>query len=203
MMNHETERKMINRRQCIFLLLVFIQVQFFVVGSEIRAFDDKAHKSLSDRAAAVSALDTFLKNTLGFEFPGGINEVIYNSRDVRALFQDGAVDEDRPILWRPRHHFHNPRLPWDQAGWRPPPFSVQLGESSVIWSQDENQSVGGKHSWKDARDSYFNALTAIDPTQRRQYWAETFRSLGHLIHLVQDAAVPSHTRNDTHVSYMQ
>jgi hypothetical protein len=27
-------------------------------------------------------------------------------------------------LWRPRHHFHNPRLTWDQAGWRPPPYRI-------------------------------------------------------------------------------
>ncbi len=166
------------------------------------AFDDRAHLTLSRRAAQASILDSFLRTVLPFEFSNGLTETL-NGNTVAKLIKDGALDEDRPILWRPRHHFHNPRLPWDQAGWRPPPFSVQLGESSAIWSQDENQSVGGKHSCKDARDSYFNALTATEPTQRRQYWAETFRSLGHLIHLVQDAAVPSHTRNDTHVSYMQ
>ncbi len=183
------------------LSLFFAVSQVCLLYRGIQAFDDEAHRNLSARSVQVSTLDNFLETSLGFEFPFKTDEIIHNNRSVRQLFQDGALDEDRPILWRPRHHFHNPRLPWDQAGWRPPPFSVQLGKSSVMWSQDENQSVGGKHSWKDARDSYFNALTATDPTQRRQYWAETFRSLGHLIHLVQDAAVPSHTRNDTHVSY--
>ena len=28
-----------------------------------------------------------------------------------------------------------------------------------------------------------------------------FESLGHLIHLVQDAAMPAHTRNDTHIGF--
>ena len=165
------------------------------------AFDDKAHEVLSERATEVSNLGNFLTTQLGFEFPGGINETLLNGRRVIQSIQDGSFDEDRPILWRPRHHFHNPRLAWDQAGWRPPPLSIQLGDSSVKWSQNENQTVGGKHSWKDARDSYFQALTATTDSERKRLYAETFKSLGHLIHLIQDAAVPSHTRNDTHLSF--
>jgi hypothetical protein len=34
---------------------------------------------------------------------------------------------------------------------------------------------------------------------RKNWYAELFQTLGHLIHLVQDAAVPSHTRNDSHL----
>ena len=181
------------------MLLWLIEVLLIPVLSE--GFDDKAHIALSGRATELSTLDSFLRTNLGFEFPNGRNETVANGKTVTELVRDGAFDEDRPILWRPRHHFHNPRLAWDQAGWRPPPFSVQLGESSVIWSQDENQVVGGKHSWKDARDTYFQALTATSDSERKRLYAETFKSLGHLIHLVQDAAVPSHTRNDTHLNY--
>lgn len=166
------------------------------------AFDDEAHIALSRRAISpeVSNLDSFLKTVLSFEFGGGLITTV-NGKTVAQNVEEGAVNEDRPILWRPRHHFHNPRLSWDQAGWRPPPFSAQLGDSSVKWSQNESQSVGGEHSWKDARDSYFAALTATTVSERESLYAETFRSLGHLIHLVQDAAVPSHTRNDTHLNY--
>lgn len=189
------------RREPLLFLVVFGLFQMFLADQVVIGFDDKAHINLSDRAARMSALDTFLKASLGFEFPAGIEEPTFNGQNARELIQQGAVDEDRPILWRPRHHFHNPRLAWAQAGWRPPPFSIQLGESSVIWSQDENQIVGGKHSWKDARDSYFQALTATSDSERKQLYAETFKSLGHLIHLVQDAATPSHTRNDTHLNF--
>ena len=55
--------------------------------------------------------------------------------------------------------------------------------------------------WKDARDSFFNALTSTDTAQRQQNYADTFQSLGNLIHLVQDAASPAHSRNDLHLSY--
>ncbi len=182
----------------VFVLAVIIALEF---KSNVYAFDDRAHETLSERATQVSNLGNFLTTQLGLEFPDGINETVFNGRRVIQAIQDGAFDEDRPILWRPRHHFHNPRLAWDQAGWRPPPLSIQLGDSSVKWSQNENQTVGGKHSWKDARNSYFEALTATSDSDRKRLYGETFKSLGHLIHLVQDAAVPSHTRNDTHLSY--
>lgn len=188
-------------RKQLLLLVTLAMLQLFPLSHSVEGFDDEAHRNLSGRAAQVSTLDNYLGTNLGFEFPALSDEIIYNNRSVRQLIQDGAVDEDRPVLWRPRHHFHNPRLAWDQAGWRPPSFSIQLGESLVLWSQDSNQTVGGKHSWHDARNSYFQALTATSDSERKRLYGETFKSLGHLIHLVQDAAVPSHTRNDTHINY--
>jgi hypothetical protein len=184
----------------IWMLIVIGIFQMTLNNKAASAFEISTHKAISNRSVApgVSSLDEFLKNMLPFEFENGIDQVVDGGRLVKDLIEDGAKNEDCCLI-RPRHHFHNPRLTWDQAGWRPPPFSVQLGESSVIWSQDQNQNSGGKHSWKDARDSYYQALTATSDSEKRRLYAETFRSLGHLIHLVQDAAVPSHTRNDTHI----
>jgi hypothetical protein len=118
-------------------------------------FEIPTHRAISDQAIAPgnSKIDSLLK-AFWFEFENGIDQVVDSNLTVRALIQDGAENEDFCLI-RSRHHFHNPRLSWDQAGWRPPPFSIQLGESSVIWSQDQNQMLGGKHSWKDARDNYY------------------------------------------------
>lgn len=179
------------------MLLGILQVLLIPALSE--GFDDNAHVALSKRATELSTLDNFLRTNLGFDFPSGRNETVANGKTVTELVGDGAVNEDKPIFWRPRHHFHNPRLPWEHAGWRL--FFIQLGESLILWSQETGQVVGGKHSWHDARDTYFQALTAPSDSERKSLYAETFKSLGHLIHLVQDAAVPSHTRNDTHLSY--
>jgi hypothetical protein len=190
------------RRIELFVFLLFLAVvQLFLADQAVEGFDNNAHINLSDRAAQaqVSTLDSFLKSALGFDFPAGIEEPIFNGQNAREWIRQGAVDEDKPIFWRPRHHFHNPRLLWDQAGWRP--FFIQLGESSILWSQETGQVVGGKHSWHDARYTYFQALTATSDSERKRLYGETFQSIGHLIHLVQDAAVPSHTRNDTHLSY--
>ena len=35
-------------------------------------------------------------------------------------------------------------------------------------------------------------------TDRKAYWATTFRALGDVVHLIQDMAQPQHTRNDPH-----
>ncbi|WP_343794277.1 hypothetical protein, partial [Dokdonella soli] len=73
-------------------------------------------------------------------------------------------------------------------------------------------------SWEDARNNYFLALTAerdangngmreasereADAEERMFRWASTFRSIGDVVHLLQDAAQPQHTRNDRHDSHV-
>lgn len=64
-----------------------------------------------------------------------------------------------------------------------------------------------------AMDSMYRALTGHDTTGspnigpdgtigdeavRNAYWATTFRSLGDLVHIIQDMSQPQHTRNDYH-----
>jgi hypothetical protein len=51
------------------------------------------------------------------------------------------------------------------------------------------------------RAHYNQALTASTQDEREEWLAKTFRGLGHLFHLIQDAAVPAHTRNDAHAFY--
>ena len=46
------------------------------------------------------------------------------------------------------------------------------------------------------------ALTNPSDATRKLQYASVFRTLGHLIHLVQDAAVPAHTRNDPHLALL-
>lgn len=100
------------------------------------------------------------------------------------------------------------------------PFVIECGftgQSSVLWSQnpdqDPNQEVGGEWSWQDAREYFYIALTGRDfagsdmpllpdeteEEKRERYFADTFRAVGQLMHLVHDASVPEHTRNDIHV----
>jgi len=47
----------------------------------------------------------------------------------------------------------------------------------------------------DIRPAGFNGT---DLDLRNAYWASTFRSLGDIVHLVEDMAQPQHTRNDPH-----
>jgi hypothetical protein len=182
---------------------VFILFNLFLVSGISEGFNDEAHKALSERAILpgvpnASQLDNFLKTTLGFEFPGGINQPLLGGEDgtVVGLIKLGAVREDYPAS-RVLNHFHDPTRQWDVAG-----YTGFWGDglSSIVWSQLSFQQVGITRTWKIARDSYLDALTSTTDSERKGWYAETFRTLGHLIHHVQDAATPTHARNDSHVA---
>jgi hypothetical protein len=99
------------------------------------------------------------------------------------------------VFLRFRYHFHNPLQPWSSAGLS---FGGgETGASSVLWAQSDAQSW----SWGRVRRHLLDGLTAQTPAARERALARAFRGLGHLIHLVQDAAVPAHSRNDPHLRF--
>jgi hypothetical protein len=51
----------------------------------------------------------------------------------------------------------------------------------------------------DARSYYLNGLTMVAQSDRNTNLGLMFLSLGHVIHLLQDAAQPQHVRNDAHL----
>ena len=50
----------------------------------------------------------------------------------------------------------------------------------------------------DARDYQYQSLAASSRDTRDRYTALLFRTLGHILHIVEDMAQPQHTRNDPH-----
>lgn len=103
------------------------------------------------------------------------------------------------------NHFHDPMYQspsWLHAGLtanRPFPIPAPLGDSSIRWSQLDEDRQGW--SWNATRSYFLTALTAPTAAARNSALAATFRGLGQLVHFVQDAASPGHTRNDAHVRY--
>jgi len=51
-------------------------------------------------------------------------------------------------------------------------------------------------TWDAARKLYFDALTNRVKNTRQKSMSDTFSAVGHVMHLLQDMAVPAHTRND-------
>ena len=100
-------------------------------------------------------------------------------------------------LTRSARHFHTPRLPWDRSGLDIP--LLPRFESSVRWAQLPDQGYTGRAAWKDARTAFFDAATGTSDSGRQQSYADTFRIVGQLMHLVADLAQPAHTRNDSHI----
>jgi hypothetical protein len=162
------------------------------------------HNALTARTVDASPrFDEVLRHDLAFP-DGKLTKFLM--KDAREWVRDGAGFEDKPDH-RVLNHFHNPMLPWDKAGLVV--LAIQWGESSVLWQQERSQDPlqdpssppgeGGTWSWPEARRHYNTALTARVKSRRETAFANTFRALGHLVHLIQDASVPAHVRNDEHL----
>src|SRR2546426_576214 len=61
------------------------------------------------------------------------------------------------------------------------------------------RSRGGPASWLDARAAFHRALTPANLGERQQAFADAFRILGQVMHLVADMASVPHTRDDSHL----
>ncbi len=126
-----------------------------------------------------------------------------NNQEIWKWLKDGGKWEDVPSWYlsylRSVNHFLNPL---DDSG-----FSgiwdtgLLSGINAMEWATKEvgTQSPGGCYSWNDARNYYYTALTASNPNTRDNNFAETFRALGQVMHLVQDMSIPEHARNDGHL----
>jgi len=152
------------------------------------AYHDRTHNAINVGAARASSLDVRLQNDLSFE--NGTNQIIMGKRVIDWIGEAGAL-EDVPVT-NTRNHFHRPlRSPWRNAGLDD---GLLSGTSSILWGQDANQGF----SWVNARKAYINALIAASPTEREKWFAETFRAIGQVMHLIADSSVPAHVRNDQH-----
>lgn len=139
-----------------------------------------------------------MKDGLGTKLLGSGGTM--SSLQIYEWIQDGADFEDDGD--NPKNHFHNPlakvnrQSSWATAGLNDFPF---YGDSALLWAQNRNQNpTNTDWSWDAVRFKYYNGLTATSPGDRQAYLAQTFRGIGHLIHLLQDMAQPAHVRNDAH-----
>ncbi|MGH7354275.1 MAG: hypothetical protein ACRELS_06800 [Candidatus Rokuibacteriota bacterium] len=84
-------------------------------------------------------------------------------------------------------------------------------QSNVTWGTgyvsptDRGPVTSNPFTWDAARRAFGSALTLPAPAEREAALALTFETLGHVMHLVQDLAVPAHVRNDfrSHLANMR
>jgi hypothetical protein len=186
--------------------ILFLILGFLTYPIEVFSWDDDTtHETMSIKAAEHSILngdylkDIGLLNGLEETFSSTYIEVTTNYNATLAIkdwIGKGAIEEDSGDILTAYYynHFHNPLASsWDQAGlstWYP---GIN-GESSILWAQD----ASNPWSWQKVREYFRLALTSETLNERNEYFAKTFKGVGHLIHLIQDAAQPAHVRNDPH-----
>jgi len=193
-------------------ILSAILILSIFITSISYALDIRTHRAINEHIGQNAlngfSLDVYLKKQLGIQ--NGINELFSynsNSQEIWRWIRVGGEFEDAPPginipYVRSTNHFHDPLKDISQAGfsgiWDIPHFLS--GDSAVLWSQRarNTQIPGGYYSWHDVRGYFYNALTASNKDTRNTNFAETFRGLGQLMHLVQDMSVPEHSRNAGH-----
>jgi hypothetical protein len=190
------------------LLIITTILSFCVVAYGLEKPTHMAiNQDIATRKIDEFALDTYLTNQLGFL--KGIKEEL-NNKQIIGWLSEGGKTEDEPSGWiltirgggRSNNHFHNPLKPWNEAGLNDTVLGKRYtGQSQVLWAQNPNQDPGGQWSWHDARKYFYAGLTSTIKSSRDSALANTFRCLGQLMHLIQDASVPSHVRNDIHIFY--
>jgi len=172
----------------LFLIFLFIKANIFAYDS------DYIHPTINKNAVIqAKQLNLALRN-IGFESG---HDTYLNGKKTFLWFSEGGTKEDSPI-YRANNHFHDPLKPWSSAGLK----DSLLGRSSIVWAQDQKLMslvAGGNWSWPKAREYYYNALTKPKKDEREVFFAQTFRALGQLMHLIADSSVPAHVRNDIHV----
>lgn len=114
-------------------------------------------------------------------------------------------------ITRPTHHFYSPVTNTSDSVGTQNGLSWVLGVSdpfAATFAPDANRE--NHFSYADAIRGYYQSLTfrstaAVDATTirtdsraRMALWAGTFKSLGHVVHLLQDMAQPQHVRGERH-----
>ncbi len=113
--------------------------------------------------------------------------------------EDDYFDEQDAAALRFQNHFYNP-VSGEGLSLVFPLFGKRImGLPSPTWAlADLTDPPKQDFSWKDAYEYLLLAYTAPTLTDREENWAKVFRSLGHVVHLIQDGAQPQHVRNDSH-----
>jgi len=204
-------RKLLFINVCLTFLIIHI-----LFSASASAYRTDVHEIISDHATGRSLkYHSVMKNI-------GLNQGKIKSKDLLWWVQHGSSWEDNfQFIWGDILfcHFHNPVT--DQGYTLP--SGTEFGQSLIARAHD----AANEWSYEMAKKFYYAALagdnneiasifsrirdgiiangshsissqTNMNKEDRDQYFAWTLQALGHTLHLVQDASVPAHTRNDFH-----
>ena len=174
----------------IFLISVLLFITPLLFTGQLYAYSIGVHKKITFEVIDQNEtkINDYLKN-IGLD--KGVDEELKNSfsrKTVEEWIERGSwiEDIDPGILFS---HYLNPLT---NKGYTE--LGIEIGQSAYD-SANDLANYGG---WVWARKRLYDGLTETDKTNREKYLSIAFQSLGRAMHLVQDMAVPSHTRNDFH-----
>jgi hypothetical protein len=166
----------------IVVLFTMINLSF----SNLFAYETNVHEIITQNALAKSMIgSTSYLRQLGITLDTEVNYI-----QLKRWLELGSKLEDNDLTMRWLNHFYDPTTGkgLNTGG------IIIWGEPSLQWGKNSTNGW----DWENARNYYHSALRSINRDSRESAFANTFRALGQVIHLVQDIAVPAHTRNDAH-----
>ena len=209
------------------IVAVIYLFSIFYLTNVLLAYDGDVHSKINEKSVDYSHLDSFLKNNLGIS--SGKEALLTKGKKTEEAWKwiaYGGEAEDFGWLGkyhitttRAFNHFHDPLKTWDEADLDNTITAIYTGNylrspvSPIIWGfnpeqQDFAMNFTGDWSWGKAREYYYTYITgkdfdgntvAVTQGEREAVFADCFRAVGHVMHLLGDASVPLHTRNDVHV----
>jgi hypothetical protein len=114
---------------------------------------------------------------------------------------EGSVCEDDTVtetFARYKNHFYDPVHDKGLGGIFWPNSGIMSGERAPDWAIDMGPADKQLYSFSQGRKYYYDAVTKSTDVERKANLARMFRTLGNVMHVVQDMAQPQHTRNDSH-----
>ncbi|MBI4823018.1 MAG: hypothetical protein HY805_02155 [Nitrospirae bacterium] len=168
--------------------ILFIIAVILLLPIHGLTYEKNIHWEITKNAINRSIISDYLKNNLGISL-----DAEFDKRSGRDWIKEGSRWEDDAPRWL--HHFYDPT-----TGQGLNYSGITYGKPSLQWGKSD---VNNAYNWNSARDYYYLALTNTDSKDRESAFAHVFRRLGQIIHLIQDIAVPAHTRNDPHPYYFE
>lgn len=178
-------------------------------------YERETHEVISEVAASYSEnLNNYdLLTGLGLSSPydsltsEGLQCHLFGTSTKMAIdwLKEGSYCEDDTFsaaFARYKNHFYDPKntahpgfggILWPNSG-------IQSGLPAPDWAIDKgpNDGSGQWYSFSQGRQYFYDALTKPSDTERKANLARMFRTLGDVMHIVEDMAQPQHTRNDSH-----
>jgi hypothetical protein len=184
-----------NTKVFLCFILIFLLLYSYAYSLKVETHED-INEHIARNNTVGFSLDYYLKNNLGFI--NGAEQEVKKGTTTQEVFEwlgEGGDRED--ALLRYANHYHDPLDDWSTAGYG--------GLSAILWAQDDTNDgqLGmpvNAFAWQHVREYYHIALTgrdfadtvvAPDKAARGEYFAETFRGVGQLMHLVEDVSVPA------------
>jgi hypothetical protein len=168
--------------------------------SIVHAYEPTTHANLTTLAAqrSVIATDESLMDDLGL-FP-----IAAQQSAAVSDMANGAIREDDKLPFpRSLNHFFDPQFGNFTGRALSLCCGIANGSKSPDWALEDNSQIfpdplPQSYSYRDGQQYLYNALTSSSPADRSQNFALLFRTLGQVVHHIQDMAQPQHVRNEPH-----